>query len=221
MLLLTLSFGGITSNAQYSVNGADCDNIIRTTYENTARDYNKRATTENAQRCLADAGFWNYKDANGKLVFTGIYLDVTESAARDYLNRGTAPAATNKAPEEQDATKKAADAKAESLKLAEQAKVDAQKNAEAQKLQTQSQSTSQSTQSIVQPTTTNIDQTSASKNNQVAIGTNGNTLTDSREPATGDKFLVQVIYFLFALPFILFAISIIAAFLKVFKKPNQ
>jgi hypothetical protein len=89
------------SSALYSVNGSDCDNIIRVTYQNNTRDYNRRATTENAQRCLADAGYWDYRDANGKLVFTGIYLDITQTKAEQYIKDMDTPPPTKVTPNTQ------------------------------------------------------------------------------------------------------------------------
>jgi 23S rRNA pseudoU1915 N3-methylase RlmH len=215
ILILTVAFYGVSSFA-YADPNTDCDFLIRSTYENNVRtEYNYLATTENAQRCLADAGFYNYKDQFGKISFTGKYGPVTEQAAEAYLNRGTKTV-------DAEAAKKAEAAKAEADRVAEQERQNLQKKAD--DLKEQSQLDSQTNTTYSTSATNNIASSTQSLNttnkSQIAVG--GNTpIQDSREPASADKFLINSIYFLFALPFILFAISIIAAFLKVFKKPNE
>jgi hypothetical protein len=216
LLLLTLSFTGVLSLAQYASPNINCDELIRDTYNNNARTTtNYVVTTENAQRCLADAGFYSYTNNNGNQVFTGKYWTETERAAEAYINRDKKPASGQPDPE---AAKKADAAKAESLRLAEQEKLDLQKKADDLKLQSQVNTQA----NVVNSTSaTNNLNTAGNSNSQVAIGNTATPISDSREPASADKFLINSIYFLFALPFILFAISIIAAFLKVFKKPNE
>ncbi len=199
--VLLLAFSGVISLAQYSNQNVNCDELIRDTYNNNARtNTNYVVTTENAQRCLADAGFYSYADQNGKQLFTGKYGTVTESAAEAYLNRDN-----KKTQEAAENAKKAEAAKIEALRIAEQEKINQQKKSEETKIEPQASPSS----------------SSSTPNTQIAAFPKNDTITDSREPATADKFLINSIYFLFALPFILFAISIIAAFLKVFKNPNQ
>jgi hypothetical protein len=209
--IITLAFTSIVSLAQYASPDINCDELIRSTYANNARtNVNYVVTTENAQRCLADAGFYSYKDQNGKQLFTGKYWTATEQAAEAYMNRGNA---TTDAAKKAEAAKAEA-AKAEADRVAEQERQNLQKKAD--ELRVQSQADTQ-TNNIPSASTQALNTTNKS---QVAIGGNS-TIQDSREPASADKFLINSIYFLFALPFILFAISIIAAFLKVFKKPNE
>jgi 23S rRNA pseudoU1915 N3-methylase RlmH len=215
ILITTLAFTSVVSFAQYASPEINCDELIRSTYANNARtNVTYVVTTENAQRCLADAGFYNYKDQNGKQLFTGKYWTATEQAAEAYMNRGNATT---------DAAKKAEAAKAEADRVAEQERQNLQKKADELKVQSQvdtqanTTNSTSATNNIASASTQALNTTNKS---QVAIGGNS-TIQDSREPASADKFLINSIYFLFALPFILFAISIIAAFLKVFKKPNE
>jgi hypothetical protein len=219
LLLLTLSFTGVLSLAQYASPNINCDELIRDTYNNNARtQVTYVVTTENAQRCLADAGLYNYTDSNGNQVFTGKYWSATEQAAEAYINRDKKPTVAGQPAPDPEAAKKADAAKAESLRLAEQEKLDLQKKADDLKLQSQVNTQA----NVVNSTSaTNNLNTAGTSNSQVAIGNTATPISDSREPASADKFLINSIYFLFALPFILFAISIIAAFLKVFKKPNE
>jgi hypothetical protein len=220
ILIITLAFTSVVSFAQYASQEINCDELIRSTYANNARtNVTYVVTTENAQRCLADAGFYNYKDQNGKQLFTGKYWTATEQAAEAYMNRGNAST---------DAAKKAEAAKAEADRVAEQERQNLQKKADELKVQSQVDTQANTTNST--SATNNIASASVpsastqalntTNRSQIAVGGNS-TIQDSREPASADKFLINSIYFLFALPFILFAISIIAAFLKVFKKPNE
>jgi hypothetical protein len=217
ILILTVAFYGVSSFAHANPN-TDCDLSIRNTYENNVRtEYNYLATTENAQRCLADAGFYNYKDANGKLKFTGKYWTETENAAKAYLKIGI----------NNDEAKKAEAAKVEADRVAEEERQNLQKKSDDLIAQSQAETQVETQASTINSTsaTNNIASAStqsANTTNKSQIAVVGNsTIQDSREPASADKFLINSIYFLFALPFILFAISIIAAFLKVFKKPNE
>jgi hypothetical protein len=213
ILILTVAFYGVSSFA-YANPNTDCDMLIRSTYENNVRtEYNYLATTENAQRCLADAGFYNYKDVNGKLKFTGNYWTETENAAKAYLKIGV----------NNNEDKKAEAAKLEADRVAEQERQNLQKKADDLKVQSQVEtqaSTINSTSATNNIGSASTQSANTTNKSQIAVGGNS-TIQDSREPASADKFLINSIYFLFALPFILFAISIIAAFLKVFKKPNE
>jgi hypothetical protein len=205
ILIITIAFTSFVSIAQYASPEINCDELIRSTYANNARtNVTYVVTTENAQRCLADAGFYNYKDQNGKQLFTGKYWTATEQAAEAYMNRAEA-------------------AKAEADRVAEQERQNLQKKADELKVQSQvdtQANTTNSTSATNNITSASTQALNTTNKSQVAIGGNS-TIQDSREPASADKFLINSIYFLFALPFILFAISIIAAFLKVFKKPNE
>jgi hypothetical protein len=204
------------SKAQdFPLNQQECDQVIKNTYYNLkARN---SATIYNAQKCLSIAGYF---DHGGK--FTTYYGPITENAAIAYIN------GVNNSNES--ANKEEA-AKAEALRIkiqqeelqkkAEEARVETLKQDETRQTQeAQTKQVAQQNNSSEQKIDTTGETGPVANNTKIEVAktTPLNNSTNSREPISLDRILVSSIYFLFALPFILFGLSIIAAFLKVFKK---
>jgi hypothetical protein len=211
--ILTLSFSSMAYSS-FPLNDAQCDDLIRLTY----RDYKARgnATIYNTQVCLSIAGYFNH---GGK--FTTYYGPVTEQAAIAYINdrNNPKPATVNtpvKVNNEADTVKSNDEkAKQEAIRLELEKK---QKEAEAASLN------EKSAEANPNAVTEQLDPTKASPNSNLS-GQNSTPVNEvatiDRQPQTADRIIINSIYFLVALPFILFALSVIMAFFKVFRKKKE
>ncbi|MGL4759399.1 MAG: hypothetical protein ACRCXZ_08740 [Patescibacteria group bacterium] len=231
LTILVFTFISFASLAQRSaLSPSECDYWIRQLYNN--QGYYRGAQVENVQRCLHDAGFWTRGN------FTQNYGPETISQTEAYLNRAsTSNNAEAKKKAEEEAAKKSAE---EAAKKAEEER-QKQEQIKAELLKKQQEAEAATNNSSQTPTTP--DSTTNSENNQSSQTTpNQNNTSDGqsstqpvtgqpvneiasatpdRQPQTADRIIINAIYFLVALPFILFAISVLMAFLKVFKKGKQ
>lgn len=183
----------------FPLDANQCDQVIKNTYYNQSS--RSPATTYNAQVCLSKAGY--FSNAGG---FTTNYGAITKAAAEDYLNEQKKPAqANNPAP-----NTNAAPTTTPTIEQSSTAtqSVSPLSGANPSQTLTPEPTNTQEGQaaysdSVIQPQTKN-------KNTEIA--------DNQRQPQVLDKLLVNSVYFIFALPFILFGISIILAFARIFKK---
>lgn len=220
LLLLPISALGYSG---FPLNDQQCDELIRM----TQRDYKSRSasTIYNTQVCLNIAGYFEH---NGK--FTTNYGPVTEQAALNYLNgKNNNQAKLALALK----TKEEEKAKQEKARL-ELLKVQQQAESQSQTAPTNPNSETNSSSSPSLPTSEKPYDNSTNPNSQTDGAPSPSTTTESannfsnvpvnevatidRQPQTTDRIIINSIYFLVALPFILFAISVLMAFIKVFRK---
>jgi hypothetical protein len=182
----------------------ECDQVIRNVYNNP--NARAGASVFNTQVCLNRFGYFYY---GGK--YTTNYGTVTQQAAEAYINKkNEEPKQTNNQPPAQ--VNNSQEIKAnpkidEEVKKNEEIRIKTQQD-ELQKKAEEAQKATSATQSNNQSQANAV--VSQANNNPIKIeDTNGFTL---------DKFIVNTIYFLFALPFILFAISLVMAMMKFFQK---
>ncbi len=197
--------------SSFPLNDAECDELIRLTY----RDWKSRSnpTIYNTQVCLSMAGYFNH---GGK--FTTYYGPVTEQAALAYIDARDNPRPTISATAPVNSSQQQDKAAQDQLKLElekklKNAEADSQSEKEAENNLNQQSSNQQLSATNSAPADSNLSGTNSAPINEVA--------TIDRQPQTADRIIINSIYFLVSLPFILFALSVIMAFLKVFKKKKE
>lgn len=220
ILLLSFTFSllfiMVISEANFPLNNEQCHQVINNTYYNPSA--RSPATIYNTQVCLSRAGFFNY---NGK--FTTNYGPITREASDNYMNyikqqevKVVPPPVV--APEP---------ARPEEKIVTPQAPVISEPTPnpttnEVPKPNTEALNDNQN-ETVKAETIDNADKTTTEPTLSQANETKETTKVEERKeggtkPIFFYDFIFNSLYLVFALPFVLFAISIALAFKNVFKK---
>jgi hypothetical protein len=202
LALLLCCMISLPSKANFPLNENECDKVIKNTFYNTSARNN--ATVYNAQVCLNKAGY--FSNAGG---FTVNYGAVTKSAAQAYIdNQNNTNVVQAQSPEP------AASQIATSLPSSNDSAnntVNSLSAASPSTVANSAESPISKPAPLTPPPAPIIDQVATAVTDQ-------GLMSNNRQPQVLDKLLVNSVYFIFALPFMLFGLSIVMAFARSTKK---